>query len=135
MGHPNITVNCRILDNDYDANQREQAVEIINNILDEMDNGHYTEGCRNDIAVDLTCACYVLGMDSIGLVDDMDLLDHYSFLDFKDRAKTIKRYLSGWDTFGYAGVFDYMVNEYCWKGTPQRKWVMLVNNERSDVAC
>ena len=123
-----IRVNNRVLDNDYDIEDRQRAVKIINCICDFINRGFYFEGHRNNIAVDLACACHVVEVDIDDLRDEALDLTPTNYLNLKNRIKAIKPYLHGWDVFGNGGVFDYMLYEFDWEGEENVKQFVVLEN-------
>lgn len=129
-----VVINCRVIDNQYTAEDRELACLMANNILDAIERGEYIEGQRNNMAVDLACMCHVLKADPKLLANEA-LEEHggkwqsHCSHDIEERLRTISRYLDSWDVYGVHGVFDYMMMEWEWKGVkPGREWIKLVNN-------
>lgn len=133
MGYPNITVNCRVLDNQYDHLDRDTACVMINNILDAIKRGDYRQGQRNNMAVDLTCLCHVLEIDAEETAalafDELGGNTYFDRIDLAERVETIKPYTYAWDAYGPDGVFDYLTMEWEWKGEPDKIWIKLYNNE------
>ena len=127
----NITVNCRVIDDQYSSDDRELACTILNNILCAISRGEYVEGYRNNMAVDLACAAHVLHVDVMEAVEDpfKSIPDNaMDKLDLKERVNTINGYVRAWDSYSGNGVFDYMKTPWEWKGEPDVRWVLLKNN-------
>lgn len=55
-----------------DDQSAEDYVTLLNGIIDECYNsGGYTEGMRNEVAVNLTVSAYCLGLDPIEVMDQL----------------------------------------------------------------
>lgn len=69
----------------------------------------WREGYRNDLAVDISCYCYVLGFD----VRDYLKNEIYDYMkpsdvdDYIERTDLINKYLDHWDERGTEGVLDF----------------------------
>lgn len=85
----------------------DEIVANMNGLLELLNDGYgYKEGVRNNIAVDLCCYCYVLGIDPIDIVKDLKL-SYWQRHDFKNRIGVIEGYLDYWHRTG--GVDAYTV--------------------------
>lgn len=49
----------------------EDYVAVLNGIIDECYSGGFSEGTRNEIAVNLTVVAYCLGLDPIEVLDNL----------------------------------------------------------------
>lgn len=92
----------------YNDDEIGKAIAYVNSIHHAMRTGEYVEGTRNNMAVDLCCACYVLGIDVNAMAKEA-LPTTSAYLDFNRRRETIAPYLVSWDCVG--GVFGYMLTD------------------------
>lgn len=103
----------------YNKGEIEKAEKIVRGIESAVKNPGFgwREGYRNIMAVDLSCALYVLGhkdCDSqLGWVESHLPLDAYDQADCENRIETICEYLDGWDAEPN-GVFDKMLDPDEW---------------------
>lgn len=107
---------------DYSYSEIQQFVEKLNAICEVINKGGYAPGTRNNIAVDLCCVCYVLGLDPMEVAvsvfpepDDPDLDD------LEERVDVIAPYLEYWNSG--ADIEQYML--CCW-GKPGKEWFTLI---------
>lgn len=91
-----------------DDQSAEDYVTLLNGIIDECYNREgYTEGTRNEVAVDLTVAAYMLGLEPLEVLDQLieakviDPADDDD--DPRDRVRIVKDYA---DRFSW----DWMLN-------------------------
>lgn len=102
----------------------EETVRRFNLLCDEIANGAYKKGARNNITVDLSILCYELGLDPMAVMDSLvDWPDVHAKRDFERRVKVIDPYLTSWDRWG---IESYMLGEYDCGETPKKEWVLLV---------
>ena len=92
----------------YSVGEFKRAAWELNTVCYHFEHGAYQPGNRNNIAVDLSCLCHVVGIDN-----PIDLAGKYlkesEIKDLKDRLNTIEPYLYEWD-LNPEGVFYYMMN-------------------------
>lgn len=98
----------------YDTDDIEAAANILNGIYKAIDYGMYKKGYRNNIAVDYTCACHVLGIDHMQAIGMLGL-DHSQELNLRERVRAVEPYLGTWDSGSSLGVFGFMLEEDEWK--------------------
>ena len=115
-----IKVPLKEINKRYTKLQAKDAAKICNAIMDDLCHGGYKEGCRNNIAVDFTCVCHVLGIDADKLFKEC-MYDRYGvtpyamgkYDDFHVRKEVIEEYCNdhwGWDLEPH-GVFDKMFTD------------------------
>lgn len=107
------TVKYGAINECYDARQASDAAKIANAILYEVEAGAYKKGSRNNIAVDLTCVCHVLGLDPVELFKERSTAYYTpasNIIDFERRSYVVQDYLDSWDQETY-GVFDKMFTD------------------------
>lgn len=85
----------------YDVEEIEQARKVLDNILYAIVNdGAYKEGNRNNIAVDMTIACEVLGVDASDVMNE--LVENGTVLYYEDdgnavaRVEKVMQYIPEW---------------------------------------
>lgn len=86
--------------------------EYATSIKDQLlaDPAFFTEGRRNNDAVDLSIACCVLGLDPHDeVVRARGLMSASAHADFVRRLEIISRYLVRWEE---AALFSYLVGNY-----------------------
>lgn len=108
-----------------------RAVDMLNNLVDDLKNGGYREGRRNNIAVDLCILCYVLDLDPLEVggyyIKNETGAKVFSYSvnrkieDLEDRINTISDYLSGWD---YYDIFQFMMMD--WDGKTDLGYIGIV---------
>lgn len=91
-----------------DDQSAEDYVTLLNGIIDECYNREgYTEGTRNEVAVDLTVAAYCLGLEPLEVLDQLieaKVIDPANDDgDPRDRVRIVKDYA---DRFSW----DWMLN-------------------------
>lgn len=103
----------------------DDAINMLNHLCDAVAHGDYREGTRNNIAVDLACLCYVLGLDPYDVAEEAwQGQSNPARRDLKERLDVIDRYLEDWNNYG--GVLSYMLLAHEWrKGEASKKtWVV-----------
>lgn len=112
----------------YDSDDRIRAMEILNSICDELSYGEYKQGRRNDLAVDLVCCCWVLGLNAEEIAKEA-MGDHWNVKvkdDLDRRIVKIEEYCPWWDSES-DGVFSKMLNEWYWDQHPSDSdWVVAL---------
>lgn len=108
-----------------------RATDMLNNLVDDLKNGGYREGRRNNVAVDLCILCYVLDLDPLevggyyiknetGAKVFSYPVDH-KIKDLEDRIDTISNYLSEWDRYD---IFQFMMMD--WDGKADLGYIGIV---------
>ena len=100
----------------FDRSDIDDAVDIINGIYTAISNPGfgYLRGHRNNIAVDLTCACYVIDVDPDIIIGDLASkyrITSVQHLNAYDRIKVVKDYTPAWGT----DVLEYTLEADEWK--------------------
>lgn len=106
-----------------DREHAETVASKLNALLDEFAAGGYKQGCRNNMAVDLSILCFELDIDPMETAE-------YAWkhtaarqtYDLKDRIDVIENYLKDWDAYG---IEQYMLMDDSWVD-PKEEWVVLV---------
>lgn len=120
----------------HNETEIKNAMEVVNGINQFLEDESYREGYRNNIAVDLDIALYILGLDpsdheSLAMRDF--LFDQFGFFsidqaDLEDRIGIVDGYLDKW----YNESTDNMILEY---GCMTSKWMYIYrqNMDESNV--
>lgn len=102
----------------YDAGEIEEAAHITEAIASwcKKSEPGYSEGWRNDVAVDLCCALRVLGYEDDAEWDEffMTYCDAIvmSVIDFRKRSEVLDDYVEVW--FDNGEIFDKMLLKSKW---------------------
>ena len=105
-----VDKNCSI--DDWD-----KAKHILGCIEKLCQCGGYVQGYRNDIAVDFTCACWVINADPYRVAKELSINDE-EYRDLEDRINVIYGYCRSWDDEPN-GVFDKMLMLDTWAGVSE----------------
>lgn len=122
------TINLSDTNKDYSASLVSKAVDQFNAIAEEISEGYYIPGYRNNFAVDLCCVCYVLNLEPEEIF--IDLVEKYTDYgsvveDFCGRADIIRPYLEWWNDEPN-GVFDKMLEDREVEDQVKDKYLELV---------
>ena len=105
-----ITVNGKDINQNYTEEEAHDAVIALNDIINDFNNNEYVEGTRNNMAVDLSCACHVLNLDPVDtVINSLEKpLSLHDLTDLRRRVAKIDPYLDDWDQ-SHGGVFSKML--------------------------
>lgn len=100
-------VELEKVDTGYDFHDITRAIGMLNDLIDHVKAGAYREGSRNNIAVDLSILCYVVGLDPLEVGGCY--LDWNKLNDLTARVEVIKDYLEFWDRYD---IFQFMLMDW-----------------------
>lgn len=78
-----------------DESKLEEAKKVLIGIADSVNDGWYRLGYRNNTAVDLSIACYLLGIDPNVAIDELRLSSD-EYMNLRSRVYTVSLYIQQW---------------------------------------
>lgn len=97
----------------YSLDEWTELKSIFNGLIEDIKDFGWTEGERNNMAVDIMITSDQLGMSLawvnhiMGYLRDGGEINSYDLDDFFNRQNKIKKYLSRWDGNAFVYMLDY----------------------------